>query len=130
MATVPAARRKTRTAKRSKIAYESVADLVKHFGNIPARRIRLSPRPGTATEKDVLRLHDHADRLYELVDGVLIEKAMGFSESLLGISLARILGNFVAQYRRGVLAGADGMMRLAAGLVRIPDISFISWDRL
>ena len=26
--------------------------------------------------------------------------------------------------------GADGMLRLAPGLVRIPDLSFISWGRL
>ena len=26
--------------------------------------------------------------------------------------------------------GADGMMRIAPGLVRIPDLSFITWDRL
>lgn len=28
------------------------------------------------------------------------------------------------------MSGADGMMRLFAGLVRIPDVAFISWGRL
>ena len=30
----------------------------------------------------------------------------------------------------GVCVGADGMMRIAPGLVRIPDVSFIAWDKL
>src|SRR5262249_47227429 len=29
----------------------------------------------------------------------------------------------------GVLSGADGAMRFMPGLVRIPDVSFIRWDR-
>jgi Uma2 family endonuclease len=30
----------------------------------------------------------------------------------------------------GLVTAPDGMMRLAAGLVRIPDVAFIAWDRL
>jgi len=30
----------------------------------------------------------------------------------------------------GICVGADGMMRIAPGLVRIPDLSFIAWDKL
>lgn len=30
----------------------------------------------------------------------------------------------------GVALGADGMMRLRARLVRIPDVSFISWEQI
>jgi Uma2 family endonuclease len=29
-----------------------------------------------------------------------------------------------------LVTGADGMMRLARGLVRIPDVAFVSWDRI
>ena len=32
--------------------------------------------------------------------------------------------------RLGIVLGEAGMMRLAPGLVRIPDVSFVSWDRL
>jgi Uma2 family endonuclease len=28
------------------------------------------------------------------------------------------------------VSGADGLMRLALGLIRIPDIGFVSWERL
>ena len=33
----------------------NLGDLLKRLGNIPAKRVRLHPTPGTATEKDVLR---------------------------------------------------------------------------
>jgi Uma2 family endonuclease len=37
---------------------------------------------------------------------------------------------YVREHNLGLVLAADGMMRLASGLVRIPDISFISWNRL
>ena len=108
----------------------TAADLVARFGAVPLHRIRYQPAPGTATERDVIEIHDHEDRLYELIDGVLVEKTVGYYESYLALLLGRLLGNHVAQKCLGILAGPDGMMRLAPGLVRIPDLSFISWDRL
>jgi Uma2 family endonuclease len=68
--------------------------------------------------------------LYELVDGVLVEKTVGFYESYLAALLAGHLCTFVMERRLGIVAGADGPMRLAAGLVRMPDASYVSWDRL
>lgn len=108
----------------------TAADLVEHFGPILLTRIRLDPPPGMATEQDVIDIHDHEDRLYELIDGVLVEKAMGFYEAYLALSLGSILGGFVQQHRLGIVVGADGMIRLSPGLVRIPDVSFVSFDRL
>jgi len=108
----------------------TLADLVARLGDVPLERIWLSPLPGTATEQDVLDADDHLDRLCELVDGVLVEKAMGYREAMLAIEIGRLLGNFVKPRRLGLVAGADGMMRLTRGLVRIPDVSFVAWDRL
>jgi Uma2 family endonuclease len=68
--------------------------------------------------------------LYELVDGILVEKAMGFRESYLAGVLITLLSNFVGPRHLGIVLTPDGMMRLAAGLVRIPDVAFISWERL
>jgi Uma2 family endonuclease len=108
----------------------TLADLLQRFGPIPAARIRSDPAPGTATEQDVIRLEAKDNRLFELVDGVLVEKAMGFYESYLAMRLGRFLLAFVEQHDLGIVAGAAGMLRLAPGLVRIPDVSFVAWDRL
>lgn len=97
---------------------------------IPAERILLTPRPGTATEKDLLRINNQGRTLCELVDGVLVEKAMGWKESMLAAFLIRVLDIFVEQEDLGIVLGADGFLRLMPGLVRAPDVSFISWDSL
>ncbi|MDH3600469.1 MAG: Uma2 family endonuclease [Candidatus Tectomicrobia bacterium] len=111
-------------------AIETVADLLTQLGSIAPDRVRFHPFPGTATEKDVLEAQAREDRLCELVDGVLVEKGMGFRESLLAIALGAILLGFVKPRNLGLVTGADGMVRLASGLVRIPDVAFISWDRI
>jgi Uma2 family endonuclease len=107
----------------------TAADLATCFGPMPLSRIRFDPFPGTATEEDVLAIHEREERLCELVDGILVEKTAGFTEALLATVLSRLLGNWVVPRKLGVVLGADGMMRLAPGLVRIPDVSFLSWDR-
>jgi Uma2 family endonuclease len=108
----------------------TVAELLKKLGGIPAERVLLDPPPGTATEKDVLAVEQREGRICELVDGVLVEKAMGLEESFLALQIAYFLQGFLKQQHLGFLAGADGTLRLWPGLVRIPDISFISWDQL
>jgi Uma2 family endonuclease len=108
----------------------TVADLLESLDDIPPRRIRLRPYPGTATEHDVLAAHARDKRLCELVDGVLVEKPMGYEESRLAFEIGYLLASFLRRHDLGSAAGADGMMRLTAGLVRIPDVSFVSWERL
>ena len=108
----------------------TVADLVELFGPMPAGRIRTNPAPGTATEQDVIDVEVRESRLCELVDGVLVEKTVGYYESYLAVQLGYFLAGFVRRHRLGVVAGEAGMMRLSAGLVRIPDVSFVSWSQL
>jgi len=108
---------------------QTVADLLDRLGGIPASRVRLVPTPGTATEQDVTDVHDRTNRLCELVDGVLVEKVMGFDESRFSVLLAAYLVAFLNRNDLGTIIGADGMMRLFPGLVRIPDVAFISWKR-
>lgn len=113
------------------ITFESVADLVDHLGNVPLNRIRLKPPPGLATEKDVLAAENEPRKaLCELIDGILVDKVMGAAESLLGVTFIRLLDQFVVENDLGAVLGPDGMLRLAPGRVRIPDVSFISWDRM
>jgi Uma2 family endonuclease len=109
---------------------ETLADLLERLGDIPLSRIRLRPAPGAATEADVLALEIHENRLCELVEGVLVEKVMGFQEACLAGVLLALLRDFVVPRNLGLVSGADGMMRLLPGLIRIPDVAFVSWDRL
>ncbi len=110
--------------------FETIADLLKDLGGISARRVRADPLPGTATEKDLIAVNEHTNRLFELVNGVLVEKAMGFAESFLMCELVKLLGLYLNEHPLGILAGSDGPMRLMPGLVRLPDVSFISWEQL
>jgi Uma2 family endonuclease len=109
---------------------KTLADLRKRLGGIPLDRIWFHPAPGTATEKDVLEVEARENRLCELVDGTLVEKAVGFEEARLALLLGHLISSYLDQNDLGICVGADGMMRIATGLVRIPDVSFISWDRL
>ena len=109
---------------------ETVADLLGQLGGVSPARMRLRPLPGTATEADVLDVRRRHGLLCELVEGVLVEKLMGFRESFLTIALSAVLWGFVKARNLGLVTGADGMLRLAPGLVRIPDVAFISWQRL
>jgi Uma2 family endonuclease len=107
------------------------ADLLDDLGNIPPNRILLFPSPGTATEADVLRMDGRADRrLCELVDGTLVEKGMGLRESLLAVFISSLLRPYCHQHNLGIVTGEQGALRLWEGLVRIPDVAFISWDML
>jgi Uma2 family endonuclease len=109
--------------------YLTIADLLESLGGIPARRVRFDPVPGTATERDLIELSRRGDRLYELVDGTLVEKAMGFDGSLFGYFLGLALGNYIVKHDLGKPVGDGALMRLFPGLVRIPDAAFISWER-
>jgi Uma2 family endonuclease len=108
----------------------SVADLIESLGGIPPERIRLRPAPGLATEADALKLLEAPrKRLCELIDGVLVEKTMGFRESFLAGLILRILGDFVDARGLGIVIGEAGMIRLYPGRLRIPDVAFYAWDR-
>src|SRR5437868_12257842 len=114
----------------SKPRFLTMADVVERVGDIPLERILNHPEPGTATEQDVLDLDDHDDILCELVDGILLKKPIGFEESRLAIILASYFLAYFDVNPLGIVAGADGMLKLAPGLVRIPDVSVILWDSL
>lgn len=108
----------------------TLGDLLRRLGDIPPDRVRFKPLPGTATVDDVIRIEAKENRLCELVDESLVEKALGFEEARVATWLATLINVHLGANDRGLCVGADGMMQIAPGLVRIPDISFISWDRL
>src|SRR5438309_11412454 len=100
---------------------ETLADLVARLGEIPLDRIRLQPAPGTATEVDVVAAMEAAHkRLCELVDGVLVEKAVGTTEGLLAGLILHYLWTFLNEHDLGLALPGDSAVRLRIGLVRIP----------
>ena len=55
---------------------------------------------------------------------------MGLKESALAADLIGYMGPHARQHDLGIVAGADGTLRLMPRLVRIPDVSFIAWQQL
>jgi len=112
------------------VHYRTAAEWWDALGQVPLERIVFDPLPGTATEADVVRLDEDEDRLCELIDGTLVEKTVGFEESMIAVRIIQLLANFVFSRKLGVVSGPDGMMRILARRVRIPDAAFVSFNRL
>jgi Uma2 family endonuclease len=110
---------------------ETLADLLARLGNIPLSRVRFHPSPGTATERDAIAArYGPRPRLCELIDGVLVEKTVGTRESLCAGIIVHHFWLYLDERDLGVALGADGMVQLWPGRIRIPDAAFFSWDRL
>ncbi len=109
---------------------DTLADLLYELGDVPPSRIRRYPYPGTATVKDVERIQAEEKRYFELVDGVLVEKAIGFRESVLGAALGAYLSSYSQTYKRALVAGAGGLIQLVPDLVRGPSVSFTYRDKV
>jgi Uma2 family endonuclease len=107
----------------------TAAVLFRRLGDVPLDRVRMVPAPGAATEADLIKYCDEDDRLYELVHGTLVEKAMGIGEAKLEAWITFLLGKFVFEHSIGELVSGSGLMRLKAGQVRSPSISFFCWER-
>ncbi len=107
----------------------NLADLQQHLGGIPPERIRLFRPLGYATEDDVLKIDAQEGRRCELEFGVLVEKPMGWYESAIAMLLGARLIEFVRQHRLGKVLGESGSLKILPGVIKIPDVCFISWAR-
>ena len=108
----------------------TLQDLADRFGPMPLRRVRMNPRPGTATEEDLIRIDEHEDRICELIDGILVEKDVSSLASLIAIRIAKLLANFVDDRGLGFVLGEQALLRLVIGRVRAPDVTFIRGDQV
>jgi Uma2 family endonuclease len=111
-------------------ARPDIAEWLRSLGNVPLNRIVMDPLPGTATERDLLVLVERDKRLVELIDGTLVEKPVGYYESLIAGWLITALNNFVLPRNLGFVSGEAGMMKMVSGRVRMPDVAFVSIDAL
>ena len=110
--------------------FPTLDHLLSRFADYPPERIRLDPVPGTATKQDVLDIDRDEGKLCELIDGVLVEKAVGFKEAFLASHIGYLLTGFAGQHKLGIVLGADGTIELFPNQVRIPDVAFSSWDKI
>jgi len=104
----------------------TIAELLERLGDVPAQRVRLHPTPGRATEQDLIESQSRYGSLYELVDGTLVEKGMGYYESWLASILIHELLDYLKKNDLGIVPGEAGMVRVQAQ-VRMPDVAFYSW---
>lgn len=110
------------------VRFHTLTDLQERIGNVPTDRVRLTPPPGTATEADLLDTTITGDRGMELIDGVLVEKAMGARAEYIAFWLGLVIQNFASERGIGAVYGSQGPVRFRIGLVRLPDVSFFRWD--
>lgn len=115
---------------KASLKIRTLADMMRRLGDVPLERVRFDPPMGSATVADVERIRATEGRLCELVEGILLEKAMGMTESTFAGFILGMLNAFVIPRNLGKVAGADGALQIIANLVRIPDVAFIRWDRL
>jgi Uma2 family endonuclease len=108
---------------------KTLAELLHELGDVPAHRVRLYPYPGTATEADAIRVTS-TERPCELINGTLVEKAMGVPESFLASLMLQFIGPFVRINKLGITTAPDGMYRMIHGNLREPDVSYTSKARL
>jgi Uma2 family endonuclease len=104
-------------------------ELRERLGAIPLSRSLLQPPPGTATEDDVSEAEEKTGCLCELVDGTLVEKAVGYYEDRVGVVLICCLETIQNRRDLGIVLGAAGMMRPRPGVVRMPSVAFYSWSQ-
>lgn len=104
-----------------------LTSLLAALGDVPPERVRLRWPLGEATEEDLVKYEARSGRLAELVDGVIVEKAMGYYESRLAVLLGYFLEQYLSANDLGIVLGEAGMVRVE-GQVREPDIAFYSWS--
>lgn len=110
---------------------ETLADLVEQLGGVPLNRIRLRPLLGTAREEDIVASYKAGEKaIYELVDGVFVEKMWRLDAEAVIPRIVAVLHDHVTERGLGQVLEADLPMRFLPGLIRVPDVCFFPEDRL
>lgn len=106
---------------------DTFGDELDRLGGIPADRVLLDPRPGTATEADLIELTARTRCRLELVAGTLVERAGSAWAGMNMVWLGARLIDAAEPDNLGIVAQC-GPVHLAPGLVRRPGLSFVRWD--
>ena len=106
--------------------FATVGELLRRLGDISPDRVRADPPVGTATEADLVRL-DGRKPTCELIDGTLVEKAMGSPESFLAATIIVEIGIYLKANRVGFLGAPDYLVRVSKNQTRAPDVAVTLW---
>ena len=90
-------------------------------------------KPALITAEEFMRMDDSEGVRAELIRGAVCEiMGAGHVASAIAIRFAYHLSSFVDPRRLGIVSGADGGVRIERDpdTVRIPDVMFISTDRM
>ncbi len=75
-------------------------------------------------------LPENQGKLLELIEGGIIEKVASFTPSKIGSRINRFVGNFVDEQNLGYVTGADGSYVMSDKNSFMPDVAYISRERL
>jgi Uma2 family endonuclease len=106
-----------------------LAEIVHRLGDIPLDRIWAEPPPGTATVPDLLECEAKYGCLCELVDGVIVEKAMAYREGMIEAAIITAMVLYNQSRKLGKITTGSAMHQLKPSLVRLPDVAFTFWNR-
>jgi Uma2 family endonuclease len=106
--------------------FATVGELLRRLGDVSPDRVRADPPPGTATEADLLR-EENEKPICELIDGTLVEKAMGNAESFLAMTIIVEIGIYLKMNPLGYLGGEAFLVRVGKTQVRAPDVAVTLW---
>ena len=71
-------------------------------------------------------LPENTGRIFELIEGEIVEKMPSFTPSRIGMRIGRLVGNFVDEHDMGYVTGADGGYVLSDEDTFNPDVAYIS----
>jgi len=129
MSTAAARPKKRPTARLPSWRFKTLQDVLDYLGGIPAKRVCMQPWPGKATQRDLLRRSDRGR--CELFDGILVERAVGYHESLLASVLSGFIFSYLLDNNIGAVnSGGDGYLKLKRRRIFVPDVSFVRWDNM
>ena len=104
----------------------TLADVLERLKDYPPERILWTPTPGTATEEDILA---HGGKGVELIDGTLVEKAMGAKSSVYAARVVGFLFIYLDRHAIGFAYAPDMIIRTGPNQLRLPDAGFYSFTR-
>ena len=85
------------------------------------------------TAEEFWDMSDVSGQRFELIEGELVEvPGAGALHAMIAFALARLLEDFVRQHDLGLVMpdGLAFVLRRGPDHVRIPDLSFVAWDRV